>query len=66
VGGQNRTCAQPELSSSWAGSVSALGWRLIPIFKGRQAGMPAGVTGYWLTWSARRGSFQPGRAKWQV
>jgi len=37
VGGQNRTCAQPELTSTWAGSVSALGWRLIPIFKGRQA-----------------------------
>ncbi len=36
VGGQNRTCAQPELTSSWAGAVSALGWRLIPIFKGRQ------------------------------
>ncbi len=36
VGGQNRTCAQPELTSSWAGSVSALGWRLVPIFKGRQ------------------------------
>jgi hypothetical protein len=37
VGGQNRTCAQPELTSSWAGSMSELGWRLIPIFKGRQA-----------------------------
>ena len=36
VGGQNRTCAQPELTSSWVGAVSALGWRLIPIFKGRQ------------------------------
>jgi hypothetical protein len=36
VGGQNRTCAQPELTSSWVGAVSVLGWRLIPIFKGRQ------------------------------
>ena len=36
VGGQNRTCAQPELTSSWVGAVSALGGRLIPIFKGRQ------------------------------
>ena len=36
VGGQNRTCAQPELTRSWVGAVSALGWRLIPIFKGRQ------------------------------
>jgi uncharacterized protein YraI len=36
VGGQNRTCAQPELTGSWVGAVSVLGWRLIPIFKGRQ------------------------------
>ena len=36
VGGQNRTCAQPELNSGWVGAVSLLGWRLIPIFKGRQ------------------------------
>ncbi len=36
VGGQTRTCAQPQLTSSWVGAVSALGWRLIPIFKGRQ------------------------------
>jgi hypothetical protein len=36
VGGQNRTCAQPELNSGWVGAVSVLGWRLIPIFKGRQ------------------------------
>lgn len=36
VGGQNRTCAQPELTRDWATAVSALSWRLIPIFKGRQ------------------------------
>ena len=36
VGGQNRTCAQPELTPGWVGAVSVLGWRLIPIFKGRQ------------------------------
>src|SRR5262245_26529418 len=36
VGGQNRTCSQPQLTSGWVGAVSALGWRLIPIFKGRQ------------------------------
>ena len=44
VGGQNRTCAQPELNSGWVGAVSLLGWRLIPIFKGRQppcGGRPA-------------------------
>ena len=36
VGGQNRTCAQPALTRHWVGAVSVLGWRLIPIFKGRQ------------------------------
>jgi uncharacterized protein YraI len=36
VGGQNRTCLQPELTSSWVRAVADLGWRLIPIFKGRQ------------------------------
>src|SRR5215469_17576508 len=29
VGGQNRTCAQPELTSTWVRSVADLSWRLI-------------------------------------
>jgi len=37
VGGQNRTCPQPELTASWVRAVVNLGWRLIPIFKGLQA-----------------------------
>jgi uncharacterized protein YraI len=37
VGGQNRTCLQPELTGGWVRAVADLGWRLIPIFKGRQA-----------------------------
>ncbi len=36
VGGQNRTCAQPELTPDWARSVADIGWRLIPIYKGLQ------------------------------
>jgi len=36
VGGQNRTCSQPQLTRGWVRAVSVLGWRLIPIFKGRQ------------------------------
>jgi uncharacterized protein YraI len=46
VGGQNRTCAQPELTSSWVRQVADLGWRLIPIYKGLQppcGGKPADV-----------------------
>jgi len=44
VGGQNRTCAQPELTSTWVRAVADLGWRLIPIYKGLQppcGGKPA-------------------------
>jgi uncharacterized protein YraI len=37
IGGPNRTCAQPQLTASWVSSVSRLGWRLIPIYMGRQA-----------------------------
>ena len=37
VGGENRTCAQPQLTASWVRAVANLGWRLIPIFKGLQA-----------------------------
>src|SRR5262249_56245675 len=33
VGGQNRTCAQPELTSTWVRAVADLSWRLIPIYK---------------------------------
>ncbi|MFI6283509.1 glycoside hydrolase domain-containing protein [Streptomyces sp. NPDC051018] len=35
-GGVNRTCAQPQLTPSWVASVSALKWRLLPIYKGLQ------------------------------
>jgi hypothetical protein len=37
VGGANRGCAQPNLSSSWIQSVIAQGWKLIPIWVGAQA-----------------------------
>jgi uncharacterized protein YraI len=37
VGGQNRTCAQPELTPAWVRAVADLGWRMIPIYKGLQA-----------------------------
>lgn len=37
IGGPNRTCAQPQLTPSWVRAVTALGWRLIPIYMGRQA-----------------------------
>ncbi|NUK20549.1 DUF1906 domain-containing protein [Streptomyces lunaelactis] len=36
IGGINRTCAQPQLTASWVTSVSALKWRLLPIYKGLQ------------------------------
>ncbi|MFG2882468.1 glycoside hydrolase domain-containing protein [Streptomyces sp. NPDC048297] len=36
VGGKNRGCGQPNLTASWVKSVSALGWKLIPIYVGAQ------------------------------
>lgn len=36
VGGRNRGCAQPDLTASWVRSVSAVGWKLIPIYVGAQ------------------------------
>ena len=36
AGGLNRTCKQPELTASWVRQVTALGWRLLPVYKGLQ------------------------------
>ncbi|WNI19629.1 glycoside hydrolase domain-containing protein [Actinacidiphila sp. ITFR-21] len=36
IGGRNRGCAQPQLTASWAATVSAAGWKLIPLYVGAQ------------------------------
>lgn len=36
IGGRNRGCAQPQLTASWARTVSAAGWKLIPLYVGAQ------------------------------
>ncbi|MEV7176400.1 glycoside hydrolase domain-containing protein [Kitasatospora sp. NPDC093679] len=36
IGGRNRGCAQPQLTLSWVASVTATGWRLIPLYVGAQ------------------------------
>ncbi|MGW1513118.1 glycoside hydrolase domain-containing protein [Streptomyces sp. NPDC002394] len=36
VGGKNRGCAQPNLTSSWVKSVDTPGWRVIPLYVGAQ------------------------------
>ena len=68
VGGQNRTCAQPELTSSWVAAVAALGWRLIPIFKGRQPPCGGKPTDLKIVPSAAaaEGSWAAGNASQQV
>src|SRR3954447_7274592 len=43
-GGVNRTCAQPQLTPAWVASVTAMGWRLVPIYLGLQA--PCGTRTY--------------------
>jgi Domain of unknown function (DUF1906) len=37
VGGPNRGCSQPNLTSSWVTEVTAKGWKLMPIYVGLQA-----------------------------
>jgi hypothetical protein len=37
VGGENRGCAQPNLTSTWVSQVTTMGWRLLPIYVGKQA-----------------------------
>ena len=36
VGGVNRTCSQPELTRTWTAQATALGWSLLPVYKGLQ------------------------------
>jgi len=36
IGGRNRSCAQPQLTAAWVASVSAMGWKIIPIYVGLQ------------------------------
>ena len=37
IGGRNRACSQPRLTSGWVRSASALGWGLLPLYVGSQA-----------------------------
>jgi hypothetical protein len=37
IGGQNRACADGDLSDSWVRSAARTGWRLVPIYVGLQA-----------------------------
>jgi len=36
-GGNNRACAQPQLTAGWVADRTAEGWHLMPIYLGRQA-----------------------------
>ncbi|WP_234326999.1 glycoside hydrolase domain-containing protein [Streptomyces sp. NRRL WC-3742] len=36
IGGQNRGCAQPNLTPSWVRTVHTAGWQLIPLYVGAQ------------------------------
>src|SRR6185295_18174038 len=37
IGGANRACAQPNLTTTWVGEQVAVGWHLIPTYVGLQA-----------------------------
>ncbi len=49
-GGVNRSCAQPQLTPAWVASVTAMGWRLVPIYLGLQA--PCGTRTYKMSTTA--------------
>ncbi|MCT9005590.1 glycoside hydrolase domain-containing protein [Streptomyces sp. NPDC054766] len=49
VGGKNRGCNQPNLTASWVKSVSALGWKLIPLYVGAQPSCQTGSSPEKLT-----------------
>lgn len=36
IGGKNRGCAQPNLTAPWVKTVTAQGWKLIPLYVGAQ------------------------------
>src|ERR1700674_1149677 len=37
VGGNQRSCAQPNLTAAWISAIAAQGWGLVPIWLGPQA-----------------------------
>jgi hypothetical protein len=43
IGGSNRGCRQPQLTSAWVSSVNSSGWSIVPIYSGAQA--PGGTNG---------------------
>jgi hypothetical protein len=49
VGGKNRGCTQQNLTASWVKSVSAEGWKLIPIYVGAQPPCQTGTRAEKLT-----------------
>ncbi|MFI0967289.1 glycoside hydrolase domain-containing protein [Streptomyces sp. NPDC021080] len=49
IGGKNRGCNQPNLTPSWVKSVSALGWKLIPLYVGAQPSCQTGSSPEKLT-----------------
>ncbi|MFI1362784.1 glycoside hydrolase domain-containing protein [Streptomyces griseochromogenes] len=52
VGGKNRGCNQPSLTSAWVKSVTGMGWKLIPIYVGAQPPCQSGSNPEKLTASS--------------
>ncbi|MGW2790057.1 glycoside hydrolase domain-containing protein [Streptomyces sp. NPDC001251] len=42
VGGKNRGCSQPNLTAPWVKTVTAQGWKLIPLYVGAQPSCQSG------------------------
>ena len=68
IGGVNRSCSQPNLTSSWVRAVSLQRWRIIPIYVGHQApctGRP-NRTKFTTSTAASLGTADAADAVWQA
>lgn len=59
VGGSNRSCPQPNLTSSWISAVTSEGWGLMPLWPGPQAP----CTSFASTISTTGGAYAQGQAE---
>ena len=68
IGGVNRSCSQPNLTSGWVRAVSLQRWRIIPIYVGHQApctGRPTRIK-FTTSTAAFLGTADAADAVWQA
>ncbi|MCU1452096.1 MAG: hypothetical protein JWN46_242 [Acidimicrobiales bacterium] len=66
IGGANRGCAQPNLTSSWVRQIVSSGWKLLPIYVGLQAPAACGCAEIDPANAASQGAAAADDAAWQA